>query len=148
MWIFDSSFLSPRDVDRQLAELGLGLRRDQAWDFDISFPSPRDTMYHPTLNPARSLNRSQSHESRTHECKSSTAGKTKGSDFLGSTVHGRFRSFFTRTVVGKTANWDSQAIFQPPFRLGVGDSNWNSPQTINGCDACVCACVCIACTKV
>ena len=68
--------------------------------------------------------------------------------FLGSTVHGRFRSFFTRTVVGKTANWDSQAIFQPPFRLGVGDSNWNSPQTINGCDACVCACVCIACTKV
>ena len=82
MWIFDSSFLSPRDVDRQLAELGLGLRRDQAWDFDISFLSPREAMYHPTLNPARSLNRSQSHESRTHECKSSTAGKTKGSDFF------------------------------------------------------------------
>ena len=56
-------------------------------------------------------------------------------------MHGRFALFFTRTVVDKAANWDSRAIFQPPFRLGVVDSNWNSPQTINDCDVCVCVCV-------
>ena len=76
--IFDCSFLSPRDVDRQLAELGLGLRRDQAWDFDISFLSPRNVVYHPTLNPAPFLNRSRSHEFRSLECESATASKTLG----------------------------------------------------------------------
>ena len=58
-------------------------------------------------------------------------------------MHGRFALFLTRTVVDKAANWDSRAIFQPSFRLGVVDSNWNSPQTINDCDVCVCVCACV-----